>query len=353
MLKLQSISRAVALALVLTTCTSATSSGHCKPTIPAPVKVLHTFPFPSWCENLAVRADGDILTTRLDAPYMFHVSTETGDAVEVTSWDASQWAGAMGIAENAPDVFYVNLAAIFNTTTFVRVSGVNSVFKIDMNTFLLDSDGVTVLQNATVSHLVDIPEADYLNGMVALNNNIMLTVDVYNGIVFALDVNTAQYRVAVDDPLMKYSYVSDPIANLGANGLNIVEDYLYWTNTAGGFVARARIDIKTGMQLSAGEIVAENVSRPDDFAIRSDGTMFVTRNQEDTLSVVYPHTTQGVPIAGSNTSTILAGVTAARFGRRESDKNILYLSTSGGLALPINGSVTVPGTISYIDAECF
>lgn len=294
----------------------------------APVTVLHEFPYPSWCENLAIRASGEILTSRLDAPAVYQVDHETGDAVLVASWDASTWQGAMGIAEVATDVFYVNLAAFTDPDTFVKTGGVNSVFRVDMTTFALAADG-SVAANATVTKVTDIPEADYLNGLTKLSDTKILTVDVYYGIVYAVDVATGAYYVAVDDPLMKYGIVDDPTVDLGANGLKIACGHLYWTNTAASIVAKIPIDAATGTPTGASSVVAA-VTWPDDFVIRDDETIFVSSNLQDTLSVVFPGTSEAVPIAGSNISTILAGNTAGKFGRTSSDSGRLYLSTSGG-----------------------
>ncbi|KAH8658105.1 hypothetical protein BX600DRAFT_468673 [Xylariales sp. PMI_506] len=320
--------------------------------IPATVSVLHEFDFPSWCENLAIRSNGEILTSRLDAPAVYQVDHTTGDAVLVTSWDASTWMGALGISEVEPDVFYVNVAAFTNQSNFVKTSGVNSIFRIDMNTFALAADG-TVASNATVTKLTDIPEADFLNGLTTLSSTHLLTTDVYSGVVYAVDVTTGEYYVAVENALTKFTYVADPPTNLGANGLKVFDGHLYWTNTAAGLVAKVPINAATGKATGAASVVATGLPKADDFIIRSDGTLFVAANQQDTLFVVYPGTSVGVPLAGSNTTTTLAGVTAGKFGRTSSDSGRLYLSTSGALALPINGTVVVSGTISYIDASLY
>lgn len=95
----------------------------------------------------------------------------------------------------------------------------------------------------------------------------------------------------------------------------------------------------------------------------------------DELSYIPVGATQATLVAGSNISTTLAGVTSGHFGRTAKDANILYLATSGGwfplsllrfiickfdgtnckigLALPINGTVTVAGSIVKIDTTGF
>lgn len=297
------------------------------------VTALHTFPYPSWLENLAIRSNGQILTTRLDTPILYQVNRITGDPVEVATWNASEYAGALGISEGANDVFYVVLAAFFDEGTFVKTSGVNSIFKVDMNPFALSSDG-SIRRNATVSHLTDIPSADFLNGMATLDEDHIYVSDVYSGVIYLVDVCTGHYQVAVNDTLAKFSVnVEVASTNLGSNGLKVRDGYLYWTNTARGFLARIPID-SSGLPTGNSTIVATNVPKADDFQFRDDGTVFVAQNQQDTLSWAGGVESGGVisatAIAGNNISTILAGVTSPKFGRTKADSNRLYLSTSGG-----------------------
>lgn len=294
---------------------------------------LHTFSDPTWLENLAIRANGEILTTRLDTPILYQVNHLTGDPVEVATWNGSEYAGALGIAEAGTDIFYVILAAFFDQATFVKTSGVNSIFKVDMSTFSLDSEGL-VESNATVTHLTDIPPADFLNGMATLDDSHIYVGDVYSGVIYLVDVDTGAYQVAVNDTLAKFSVDGEAAStNLGSNGLKFRDGYLYWTNTARGFLARIAIGTD-GLPTDVGEIVATNLAKADDFQFRSTGEVFVAQNQQDTLSAAW-NVESGVEvvataIAGSNISTILAGVTSPKFGRTATDSNRLYLSTSGG-----------------------
>lgn len=336
------------------------------------VTALHTFEYPSWLENLAIRSNGEILTSRLDTPILYQVNHITGAPVEVATWDATQYSGALGISEGANDVFYVILSAFFDQATFVKTSGVNTVFKIDLNTFALDSAGL-IESNATVSLLTEIPGADFLNGMATLDDSHIYVSDVYSGVIYLINTSTGAYQVAVNDTLAKFSVDGEAAdTNLGSNGLKVRDGYLYWTNTARGFLARIPVG-KNGLPTGKSAIVATNVPKADDFQFRSDGTVFIAQNQQDTLSSAHGVETgkgvAAVAIAGSNISTILAGVTSPKFGRTKADSNRLYLSTSGGellspvlkvrplltwmlaLAKAINGTVTVAGTISYVDLD--
>lgn len=311
---------------------SAVATSKCTQ-FPLPVTVLHTFDEVSWLENLAIRSNGEILTSRLDTPVLYQVNHITGGAVEVATWNASEYKGALGISETTNDIFYVILSAIVDDD-FVKTSGVNSIFKVDMSTFELSADGTSVEENATISLLTEIPEADFLNGMATLDDSHIYVSDVYSGVVYLVDTATGDYQVGVNDTLMKFS-IDGSVAstNLGSNGIKVHDSYLYWTNTANGFVARIEVGsdgLPTG---AASEKVATNVPKADDFQITSDGTLFVAQNQQDTLSLAQPFSgsiVTATAVAGSNTTTTLAGVTSPKFGRTSSDSHRLYLSTSGG-----------------------
>ncbi|RAL65715.1 hypothetical protein DID88_005383 [Monilinia fructigena] len=115
-----------------------------------------------------------------------------------------------------------------------------------------------------------------------------------------------------------------------------------------------RIKIRPdGTPVGASEVVVDNVPRADDFVFKSDGSIWVAQNQWDELSVVPVGATQATLVAGVIFSTTLAGVTSGHFGRTPEDKDILYLATSGALALPINGTVVVAGSIVKIDTAGF
>ncbi|CZR52353.1 uncharacterized protein PAC_02230 [Phialocephala subalpina] len=317
--------------------------------LPLTVNIVHTFAFPSWCENLAVQANGRILVSRLDTPEVIQVDpTGVLAPITVASWNASQYMGCLGISETVAGVFYVVTSA-FVDDYFVKTSGVNSIWEINMNTFNVSSTGV-VTSNATVTKLVDVVSADFLNGMTTLDASHILVADVYNGWVYKVNTKTGVYNIAVNDPLMKRPL--NPTTNLTANGVKIRGSYLYWTNTARGSLNRVLITA-AAVPYGISEVVTANVPKADDFIFKSDGTAFIAQNQMDELSALLPGKSIAEVIAGSNTSTTLAGVTAGEFGRLASDSKRLYLTTSGGLALPINGSVVVPGSVVYIDTTGF
>jgi hypothetical protein len=147
--------------------------------------------------------------------------------------------------------------------------------------------------------------------------------------VYKINTDTAAYEIAIDDPKMKYTEVADPSTNLGVNGIKIQDSYLYWTNTAAGTLNKIEITAEA-VPVGESSVVSSNVPLADDFVFKSDGTAFIAQNQMDELSVLPWGTSEAQVIGGSNISTLLAGVSAGKFGRLSTDSQILYLTTSGG-----------------------
>ncbi|KAI9649896.1 hypothetical protein NHQ30_002480 [Ciborinia camelliae] len=329
------------------TSTSSVAISTLTPTLPLPVKVLTTFSFPSWCENFAIRSNGQLIVSRLDTPEVLLVSpTNAFDPITITTFNTT-YKGALGISETTSDVFYVITSAQVNDS-FVKTSGVNSIWKINMNTF--SQTNGTITSPATVTKVVDIPGADFLNGMTTLDDDHVLVGDIYNGWVYKICTSNGTYSILINDPKMKFP--TGASTNLGVNGIKISDSYLYWTNTAVGTLNRIKIT-SDGTPVGSSEVVVSNVPKADDFIFKSDGSIWVAQNQMDELSVIPSGASQATLVAGSNISTTLAGVTSAHFGRTAEDKNILYLATSGALALPINGTVVVAGSIVMIDTTGF
>jgi hypothetical protein len=293
-----------------------------------PVTVIDRFSQGSWCENLAVRRNGQILTTRLDTPEVLLVNPTGKPAPrQVAAWSPSEYKGCLGIAEIQPDVFYVALSEYFNGD-FVRTSGVASIFKVDLSTFRLSSTG-ELLSNATVAKVTDIVGANLLNGMIALDSTHILVADSNNGWVYKVDTTTGEHSVAINDPKMKYSVVANPSVDIGVNGIKIRKPHLYWTNSAAGTLNGIKIN-DDGTPIGKSFVVTDSVTAADDFIIGDDGSFFIAQNGVNQLSILLPGSPIAKTIAGSKYSTELAGVTAAKFGRLPADSHRLYLTTCGG-----------------------
>jgi hypothetical protein len=335
--------------------------------LPLTVHTIYEGAVPTWHENLAVRSNGQLLVTRLDTPILEQIDPTGKLAPAIVNTFPSTYAGCLGITETTPDVFYVVAAAPFDGN-FVKTSGNSSVFKVDMTKFAVNSAGV-VTKNATITKVTDLPTAGFLNGMTTIDAaaGLLYIADSYNGWIYRLNVHTGVYSIMINDAKMKY--LPGSITNLGINGVKIRGPYLYWSNSGNPIFTRIPIN-KVGAAIGPSEVVA-SVRQVDDFVFRADGTAWMAQNQIQSLSVI--ENGQATLVAGNNYSTILAGVTAGQFGRTSATRNILYLTTNGGmlflsvfclrmrltltcvigLAIPVNETVIVGGKVAYIDTSVY
>lgn len=329
------------LSLALALLSSSVSAAPLEPRakLPLPLRTIYQFSNPNWIENIAVRSNGDLLFTMLTKPELYQLREAQGQPPQmelVHSFESLT--GLMGIAETTEDSFIV--AGGNFSSPGVGVPGTFSVWEIKMRG-----------RWPQVSKVVDIPEAVLLNGVVTnpwIKNEVLIA-DSSLGKVFKVSVKEKKYQVAVEVPEM--APPADAPIQLGVNGVHIHDGFLFWTNSLLKTLFRVRID-KNGI-VAAGarvETIATPLSSLDDFAIDRKGTSWVTTNANNSVLRISPNG-KSVVVAGSISELTVAGATAAAFGRKPLDRDVLYVVTSGALAGPVNGTITEGGKIVAINAK--
>ncbi|KAJ4126943.1 hypothetical protein NW754_002213 [Fusarium falciforme] len=331
------------LSLALALFSSAISAAPLEPraNLPLPSRAVYQFSNPNWIENIAVRSNGDLLLTMLTTPELYQLREAQGPSPQlelVHSFDSLT--GLMGIAETTQDTFIV--AGGNFSSPGVGVPGTFSVWEIKV-----------CGRRPEVSKVVDIPEAVFLNGVVA-NSLIMdevLIADSSLGKVFKVNVKEKKYQVAIELPEM--APPANAAIQLGINGVHIQNGFLYWTNTLLDTLFRVQIN-KNGIVAVGAKVetVATTTSSLDDFALDRKGTSWVTTNGNNSVLAISPNG-KSVVVAGSISELTVAGATAAAFGRTPKDRDILYVVTSGALAAPVNGTITEGGKIVAINTKDF
>ncbi len=86
----------------------------------------------------------------------------------------------------------------------------------------------------------------------------------------------------------------------------------------------------------------------DDFALDRYGDAFLATQGGDSIAEVTRNGSQRI-IAGVVNTTEIAEPTSAQFGRTVGDGDVLYVTTAGGLAIPIDGDVIVGGQVVAVD----
>ena len=198
---------------------------------------------------------------------------------------------------------------------------------------------------ANITKIADIPEGVFLNGMTALDGDgNVLIADSGKGVVWRLDTNSGDYKIAIDDPLMKPA--AGARVAIGINGIKIRNGTLYFTNTFQFTFNRVSIN-SNGTAAGAAEVVVQN-GMCDDFAFDRAGNAWVALEADNTLQKITPEGAM-TAVVGNKYSTELVGPTAMQFGRTPQDESILYITTNGGLAAPVNGTYIEGGKVAAVD----
>lgn len=319
--------------------TASTSSS-----VPA-LSTVYQFPAGSgaWVENIAERSNGQLLVTRMFTPELWLIDPSIGSAQLVYSFpDANSVTGITPTGD--ADEFAVAVGNV-DAATFTPEAGSWSTWKVTMSG-----------ANATAKLITELPEAKFMNGMGSFkagNSTGLLITDSVVGGIWAVDLATGANSLALQDDTM-LSPAGATFA-VGIDGFRIKGDYLYYTVFAGGVLRRINVEYPSAAELAAGtatlkqnavEELANTGGSFDDLDVAADGTVYVTTNPENT--VVKYAAAGGKPtlIAGNIGSLALAGASSALLSKVAS--NVLYVTTSGGVAAPVNGTLSEAGKIMKI-----
>lgn len=290
------------------------------------LREIYRFSNGTWVENIAVRPNGNLLVAVLSTAELWEIdpsiSSGPSSAHLVHHFDGAE--DADGITEISPDIYAVIAS--------------NSVYTIDLKSH----------ETAPKAILIAKLPAGYLNGIAALDEgNAVAITDSQLGLIWYLDIRTGSYSVIHQDETMAANHDMDLL--LGVNGLKIVDDYMYYSNTPKLIFCRVRIDTHTGRALGPYEVISHD-TRADDFAIGPHGVAYLAGIVDNVVTRVFPNGYHEV-IAGSKDSRDLMTATSAAFGRTQRDRNVLYITTGGETKLPVNSTSTRGGKVMALSVE--
>jgi sugar lactone lactonase YvrE len=283
----------------------------------AKVSIVYQFPTGTWLENIAATRNGSLLVSTVGAAEVHIVHPTTMSTSLLASFPDAN--AVLGIAELAQDVFTVGVGTM--TPANAPIIPSFSVWSIDLS---CKDEGTKVKK------IADIPHVSMVNGMAALNSHTLLLADSWAGHIVAFNTKTGKTEVVLEHPTLLPNFNSS--LPLGANGLKVHGDYVYYTNTAQGRVGRVRIHPATGKPNGPFKTFASgsDISVPDDLIVAKDGSVYVS----GPLAAPHGDTLQHITLDGKVTTIaeggLVAGTTAPAFGRTKKDKNVIYLSTMGG-----------------------
>ncbi|KAH6655816.1 hypothetical protein BKA67DRAFT_250165 [Truncatella angustata] len=272
-------------------------------------------------ENLALRRNGDILTTSTASSSLFLVSLNSNWTYPIVVHDFPTINILLGIAELDEDVFYVTGAVSASSP-----NPLNEIWEVDMRPLRISANG-TILQPAAVTLVSSDTSGGLYNGMTRLATNDtsnILLADTFLGTVTRVNVATGESAVVIQDPLLTVQ--NETNLAIAVNGIHTRYNKLYFTNLNQGVFGSVPISLTTGEQTGTAEIIASGLFVVDDFVLKTDGTKaWVAMNGPyDLVEVDITTKTSRVAV----NSSLLGAESAVAFGRTCRDSNYLYITTS-------------------------
>ncbi|UKZ83923.1 hypothetical protein TrVFT333_011738 [Trichoderma virens FT-333] len=290
-------------------------------------RLVYQFSNGTSVENIAVRSNGNLLVTLTDRPELYEVNPFNPKSAKLIH-RFSEYLSLLGITEVSPDVFTLN-AGNFTAETG-PAPGSWAVWQVAFHN-----------DQAKVSKVTDIPEAQFLNGMTTLEStpNTILTADSTGGVIYSVNTQTKVYKLVLDNEAFKPT-PGAPLP-IGLNGIRYLNHYVYYTNSFNPIFGRVPVS-KSGYATGSYKTIVAGVVG-DDFAVTPQAA-YIAGNPLNVLTEVKLDGENQV-IAGNLNSSFIAGDTSVAFGRTIRDKNVLYVVTSGATFSPVNGTYTEGGKI--------
>lgn len=199
------------------------SSVLAAPTLPSTplINIVYEFPINTWVENLAVRANGNILTTLITSPQVWEVDPFTKTAELIYTFPHA--ASALGIGEFLPDVFAVAVGN-WSDVTGTATPRSWSIWVVDFS----GSKG----HGPQVHKVTDMPEAEFLNGMTVLPTlpDTVLVSDSDKGVIWRVNAVTGDYSVVIANEDLKPNTTA--VLELGVNGIRYRDGYVHFVNAS-------------------------------------------------------------------------------------------------------------------------
>ena len=258
-----------------------------------------------WIENLHVLPSGNLLLTTIESPdllYTLNPNVASPTVTPVTTFP-SDITGVTGIAPLPGNELYAITGGTYTGGAFAN------------NTMSLF---VVSLATGNIVNTIPFPGTEMMNGMAAIPSNpyVVLSADSVGGRMLRVDTLTNTVSVAFTDPSLVPGSSPPPT---GVNGLKILGNYLYFTNSDQGTFARVEID-NDGNKIGAVEILAAIDGQPDEFAFDGEGNAYIAVHPSSVVKV----TPEGVVTTIGN-GTLFQQPTAAAIGLCDD----IYVTTGG------------------------
>lgn len=285
------------------------------PRVPAPSRVVASWPAGTFLESVIALRDGDLLVnSHLDG--VIHRVTPSSGAVALFA----RIPGTIAGLASADDGTFIVSGWIDGTQP--------AIFHLSVT--------------GEVKTLISLPEGQFPNGVTRLVGSRYLVADSYRGVIWEIDVATPSARVWWEDATLRRPNATNPVP--GVNGLKINDGFLYFSNTQASTLHRLAITAE-GQPTGEPILVAEPVNL-DNFAFGPDGSIYGTTHVFNNVIRIEPATGNIAVVC----ETDVLGSTDAAFGVTPEDSSTLYVVGNGGLTLPPPEGVQ-PATVTALTIE--
>jgi hypothetical protein len=302
-------------------------------------KLVFEAPNPTWLEGIAVRHNGQILTTTISGPMLLQVDpSQKRDSIVVAQIPGAT--GTLGITELEEDVFYLSAGDMSNVTATSLVFP-SKIWQVDMRSFRVNQQG-NITRSAKISLVADLTNTTFVNTLSRLgprDNSAILISDSGAGHVLRLDVRTGISSVVISDPTM----LSTVPGAAGVTGIHIYGSELYYANFAATTFFKMSISLTTGMPTGPAMLIT-NDTLIDDFTLSRDGkkAYACTNPRGQLIEIDIPGQTFRPVAEGLN-------ATSAALGRGRFDRNSVYFVSGGGLDFPLTNPGVSGGRVVKVD----
>ncbi|WP_199315150.1 SMP-30/gluconolactonase/LRE family protein [Aerosakkonema funiforme] len=262
-----------------------------------PAKTIAEFPVNTFLENIAINAEGKFFITSYESGQIYQL-TANGESSLLATIDGN----AAGIAL-APDG---NLLVAGNNGKTPAV-------------FRISRDGA-------IEILVTITDAIFLNGMTYLTGDRYLIADSYKGAIWEVNIAEKTANIWLQHERLARGNPKHPFP--AVNGLKIYGNALYASNTQRQHLVR--IPLLDNYAPVTPELFITNVNI-DDFAFDASGNLYGTTHVYNSVVRI---SIDGKVTTIAKAEQGMTGSTALAFGRTESDRAAIYVTTNGGMSLP-------------------
>ncbi|PVH75920.1 hypothetical protein DL98DRAFT_351438, partial [Cadophora sp. DSE1049] len=173
----------------------------------------------SWIENISIRSNGSLLLTIFSSHQLLELNPSNGNSTTLI-YTFPGVNSVSGITEIEDDVYVI---AAGNFSSHAGIPGAWSFWKVDYSLDTMQGS----LPNVT--KLLDVPQAKTPNGVTTLASDKVLVADAGLNSTWILNTSSLQYDLAIQVPEMSPPATADRDERV--NGVHILEDYLYWTNS--------------------------------------------------------------------------------------------------------------------------